>query len=260
MNVKGFLSPVILVFFFNLFTINKSYSGTPQTADAVLPTPNAIFEKHIEAVGGRTVIQSKQSKTLKGTLHIAAMNLTGELNVMAAAPDKIITNVKIPQFNMTSIEGYDGNTGWKMDPTAGNKILTGEELAAIAKKADFYADNLNMGKDSTTTKTLELLDVDGEEQYKVLLVNKQGEEIFLYFSKKTGLLRGKESIESTAYGKLPTKLKINHYTEHEGMKIVTDLSSTQGGVETIIKFNSISFNKIPDSTFATPKEILQLKN
>lgn len=246
------------VLFFAGCAVAKVYADGVKTSKTKLPTAEVLFEKHLEAIGGKTLIASKSSKTLKGSLTIASMGVSGELNVVASAPDKIVTNVKLVQLNTTSNEGYNGTTAWKLDPMAGNKILEGNDLEAVKKKSDFYADSLNLGKNLAKQETVDLVKIDGEEQYKVLRVNKNGEENFLYFSKATGLLIGKESIESTAYGKLPTVLKIKAYNQYEGLKIANHLVVMQGGVETVIKFDSVSFNDVPESAFAIPKEIQPL--
>lgn len=223
-----------------------------------LPTPAALYAKHVQAMGGKQRIQAKTSRTLKGSLDIAAMGVSGELEVVTSAPDKMLTQVKIPKFNSTTREGYNGNVAWKVDPMAGNKVLSGDELDAIKRQADFYADTLNLGKGSSRQETLGLLDVDGDAQYKVMLVNNKGDESFLYFSKETGLLSGKESMEATAYGKLPTRVKIKNYADYEGLKAATHLIVLQGGVETVVKFDSISFASVAENTFDTPKEIQAL--
>ena len=255
--LKELFVKFLVVCFFSL-SVMQVYADVNKKQTSNLPSPAALFEKHIQAVGGKKTIQSNNSKTFKGTMNIAAMGVSGELHVVASAPNRIVTNVRIAQLNMVTSEGFNGTLAWKIDPMAGNKILEGGALAAVKDKSDFYADNLNLGKNTAKQETIDLVEVDGEKQYKVLLVNKNGSESFLYFSKETGLLKGTESMESTAYGILPTVLRIKSYAEVEGMKVANHLVVTQGGVETVIKFESVSFAPVAENAFDLPKEIQSL--
>ncbi len=69
------------------------------------------------------------------------MGIEGNLQVLAAAPNKIKTTIELGQYGK-SLSGYNGTVGWSMDPMSGNRILEGEALQQMIARADFYGNGL----------------------------------------------------------------------------------------------------------------------
>jgi len=156
--------------------------------------------------------------------------------------------------------GFNGSIAWSMDPESGNRILSGEALQAMDEKSNFYADNLQLGKDATKQKTVDVVTFNGVEQYRVFLLNKNGEESYLYFSQKTGLLSGVDRIELSAMGKVPTQIRFSNYVQLDGLKTVRRISISQNGVESTIVINSVSYDDLATNAFDLPSEIKAILN
>ena len=218
-----------------------------------LPSPKTLFKQHVEAVGGKRAIKATKQRTLNGTFTIAAMGLAGPLNTVAAAPNKIATSVDMGQFGV-SRSGFDGVTGWSMDARNGNQVLAGDALAAMQNTADFYSD-LNLGKDTTEKETVGVADIDGEPHYRVRLVNKEGDENYLYFSKKTGLLGGIDRMDATPMGKVPTQVRMRNYVKANGLQSPRAIATNQNGIESVIQIESISYGTVKQGAFEVPPEI-----
>ncbi|MDN4504343.1 hypothetical protein QX776_18180 [Alteromonadaceae bacterium BrNp21-10] len=225
------------------------------TSDA-LPSAKALFTKHIEAVGGEEKLRENHARTVTGTFKIPAMGVNGTLVAVAAAPNKMSSVVDLGPMGK-SFEGYNGTRGWSINGMTGNQLLEGDALKALQARADFYAD-LHLAGDSVKQQTVEIATIDGEENYRVLLVSAEGNESFLFFSKTTGLLTGKESMEKTPYGVLPTTVKISDYSEFAGLKFAKKVVTSQGGFDSILQIDSVSFADIAENAFDMPAEIQAL--
>lgn len=239
------------------FAVN-SYSQTIEESSADnLPLPSVLIEKYINAIGGEQAIKAHTVKTINGKMIIKVMGIEGNLKVVAQVPNKMKTTVELGQYGK-SLSGYDGKIGWSMDPMSGNRILEGEALKQMISRADFYGNNLHLSKDAVKMETVQSIPSDNGEQFKVLLVNSNGEEKYLYFSKETGLLSGIDMMELSSMGKVPTQIRLSNYVETDGVKTSRTIKSTQNGVETIIQIDSASYDPISENAFDLPTEIQSL--
>ncbi len=236
------------------FAVNSYSQSEKESAAGDLPLPGALFKKHIDAVGGEQALRAHTTKTINGKLHIKAMGIEGNLHIVAEAPDKIKTTIELGQYGK-SLSGYDGTVGWSMDPMSGNRILEGEALKQMIARADFYNSDLNLGKDAVKLETVQTVNFDDGEQHKVLLVDANGEESYLYFSKETGLLSGIDRMETGAMGKMPTQIRLSNYLETDGIKTPRKITSVQNGGETVIEIDSVSYNALAENAFDLPVEI-----
>lgn len=236
------------------FTVNSYGQSTEESAVGDLPLPSVLFEKHISTIGGEESLRALTAQSIHGKLIIKAMGIEGNMHVISAVPNKIKTTIELGQFGK-SISGYDGKVGWTMDPMAGNMILEGEALKQMMTRADFYSNNLHLGKDALKLETVQTVNFDDAEQFKVLLVDADGEESYLYFSKETGLLSGVDKMELGMMGKAPTQIRMSNYVETNGIKTARLIKSSQNGVETIIELDSVSYEALADNVFDLPIEI-----
>ena len=236
------------------FTV-KSYSQTiEESAIDSLPNPGVLFAKHIDAIGGEQSIRVHTTKTIDGKLLIKAMGIEGNIHIIASAPDKLKTTIGLGQYGKSN-SGYNGTVGWAMDPMSGNKILEGEALKQMIARADFYGNSLYLGKDAVEKETVETVTFEDGQQYKVLLVDENGEESYLYFSKETGLLSGIDKMEIGTMGKAPTQIRLGNYVEYGGVKTAHRITSSQNGVETIIEIDSVSYAPLAENAFDLPEEL-----
>ena len=199
-------------------------------------------------------LKAHTTKTINGKLLIKAMGIEGNMQVAAEAPNKIKTTVELGQYGK-SLSGYDGKVGWSMDPMSGNRVLEGEALQEMIARADFFGNNLHLGKNAVKLETVQTVNFEDGEQFKVLMVDTNGEESYLYFSKETGLLSGIDMMQLGAMGKMPAEIRMGNYVESDGVKTAHRISSTQNGVETIIEIDSVSYNPLSENAFELPAEI-----
>jgi hypothetical protein len=242
-----------------LITFSHSAYSDPieESAEKSLPLPSVLFAKHIEAIGGEKLLLKYTTRTITSTLLIKAYGIEGDLNIIAEAPNKMKTTVDLGPMGM-SLSGFNGSIGWSIDAMTGTKILDGAALKTMTNKANFYADNLQLGKNTIRQRTVDVTTFNGGEQYRVFLLNDKGEESYLYFSKESGLLTGMDQMELGAMGMMPTQIRLSNYVELDGLKTVSRISSLQNNVETIIEINSVSYEKLSKNAFDLPLEIQAL--
>ncbi|MGL1955729.1 MAG: hypothetical protein OCD00_00220 [Colwellia sp.] len=240
-------------------TVNANSAPIDDSSVDNLPLPSILFAKHIEAIGGEQSIAAHTISTVNSKLIINAYGIEGSLQVIAAAPNKLTTTVELGPLGV-SRSGFNGSVGWSMNAMSGNELLEGEALHAMIMKADFYADNLHLANGVIKQKTVEIATFADGKHYRVLLVNAKGEESFLFFSTKTGLLSGMDRMEQGASGSVPTQIRLGNYVEFDGMKTARRVSSSQNGVETIIEITAISYNELAPNAFDLPVEIQAMIN
>lgn len=235
--------------------INSSFGqSSDESAADNLPLPSSLIDEHVEAMGGEAAIRAHDERTVSGTLKIQAYGIDGDINIASAAPNKLKTTVGLGQFG-NSLSGYNGSVGWSMDPMSGNRVLQGDALQGMIDNADFYGNNLHLGKNAVMMKTIEKVTFNDTEHFRVVMVDADGNEQYLYFSEETGLLSGVDTMAMSATGITPTQIRMEKYKEFGGVQVAMKIISSQNGVDTVIEFDTVSYDDLTDNTFDLPEEI-----
>jgi hypothetical protein len=121
---------LVLLLSCTIATGGLARAASAQTADAILA-------RVIEARGGAAKIRTVQSVRLTG--HVALSSaLSAPLIVEQRRPAMIREELVVQ--GKTIVRGYDGTTGWTIDPfgtPSGVRPLTGDELKNMAAEAEF---------------------------------------------------------------------------------------------------------------------------
>jgi outer membrane lipoprotein-sorting protein len=124
-------SPTIVLF----LSCAIATSGFPRAATA--QTADAILARVTEARGGAAKIRTLQSVRMTG--HVALTSaLSAPLIVEQRRPAMIREELVVQ--DKTIVRGYDGTTGWTIDPfatPAGVRALAGDELKNMSAEAEF---------------------------------------------------------------------------------------------------------------------------
>ena len=214
-------------------------------ANDQLPSPEEIVARYIEALGGEEAIRAHTSRTVKGSVEIPAMGMTGQTTAYFIAPDKMIVKSETPGMG-ESVQAYNGEIGWIEDPMQGAQILEGEMLAQMKRQARFYADleRADLFPQQTTAGETEW---NGQAVYQLDVVDLDGNETSQYFAKETGLLIGAEGTQTNAMG--PMAITIGDYQEFGGVLIATSTSTNlvSMAMEFITTVESVTYGDIDPS-------------
>lgn len=227
-----------------------------QAPQAALPAARDIINKYIEATGGSAAFKSVSSMRAKGVFTITGQQISGELEMMAARPNKLLTRITITAIGLAE-EGYDGKVGWSIDPFRGPALITGRGLDERADEAWFDAPlhGTDLVKEMTVVGRE---DFDGRPVYRVKVVSLRGTEQFELFDEKTGLQAGVEATRETPLGIIPTVTMFRDYQRFGQLTFPSKVVQRIMGQEQIFTFTLYEFNSVPPSVFELPAPIKAL--
>ena len=230
----------------------------PPAAQATAPLPSAkqVVDKFVEAMGGAVAFKGVTSMYARGTFTITGQNMSGEVEMMAARPNKLLTRITVSAIGLIE-EGYDGKVGWSNDPFRGPAIVTGRGLDERADESWFDAPlhGADFIKEMTVVGREEF---DKRQVYRLKTVSNRGVETFELFDVDTGLQAGSEAVRETPFGNVPTTTFMRDSQRFGPLKFPSTVVARVLGQEQIVTFRTYSFNSVPPSAFDLPAPIKAL--
>ena len=221
-----------------------------------LLTPAAIFQRYVNAIGGEALIRSHTSTTMQGTFGIAAFGLTGALTMYSAAPNLALQVIDLGGLGQVR-SGFDGTTGWNMDPLQGNTVITGDALKALIERSNYYL-SLGLLDAVEFAETVEKTSINGEEVYKVDVANAVGGKTSLYFSSTSAYLLRTQTVVPSPLGSVPVTQDFSDFKSFGGFMVPTSLHIDQAGQLITMQFDSVSYDDVDPSVFDLPPAIQAL--
>jgi hypothetical protein len=165
-----------------------------------LPAPEALLQRHIEALGGDAALRKAQSLSFKGEVNLSFLKAKAPIEFLFQAPDRFYCLfryhhaffgfLKVPFFAKRQAEcGYDGTNGWLVDFERKVEPLYGTDEAFMRGLLDKFSP-LCFSRKFTLTRTLDVVKFADRDCYRVLLVYPFGEHAFEFYDVKSGLLAG----------------------------------------------------------------------
>ena len=229
-----------------------------QAAPAAAPLPSGrdVVAKHIAAIGGEAAFKAVKSVHAKGTFELPAQGVKGDLEILAARPNKMINRVEIPGVGHVE-SGFDGKNAWSIDPLAGPSLLSGRALTEMGEDAwfDGALHSSDRVKELTTVAKVEF---DKKQAYQVKVVHTSGVEQTEYYDVETGLLIGSESQRETPMGVLPVKAMYREYQKFGGLQQPTVLVQSTMGIDQVLHIATYEYNTVPATAFDPPPAVKAL--
>jgi hypothetical protein len=223
-----------------------------------MPTAEEVFKKHIEATGGMDAWKAKKSMHATGMMRFPSAGIEGKMVVKATLPNLMLMTMDLTGIGLVSA-GFDGTTGWSINPMAGPTILDGKALEDMRRQADFQRELLlatNPGKSEVLGPAM----FGTTEVWNVTVREAEGRETTNLYDRKTGLLVGTVMKVASPMGEVPVTMAMNQYTDFDGVKWPKmALSWTPVGQQEIVT-ETIAWNAVPESEFALPPEIVALRD
>lgn len=234
----------------------KADPAAKPEAAAKLPPAKEIIAKFVKAIGGEEAFAKVGSQQAKGRFEMAAQGITGNLEVFAKRPNKLIVKINIPAIGDIAT-GFDGKVGWSVNAATGPALMEGKQLAQMLEEADF--DHiLHNAKDFKSMETLEIAQFEGHECYKLKLVRKSDAELTEYYDTKTGFLVGYVGTQESPLGPLVVTNILSEYKKFGDVMFATKVIQKMGPIEQVMTINSFELNKVADSAFELPEPIKAL--
>lgn len=225
----------------------KSSSASPDN----LPTADDLFDRSMQASGGREGWLKLTSLHIKGEVEIASSAVSGTMDIYSQAPSKVSECLRF-EAGVFFCRAYDGAIAWQDDSQSGLKDLQGKDLEDMKRDADFYS-AINEKKKYSSTRTTGESDFNGAKVYVVEAIRTDGKKFELYFSKETGLETG-----SKEFGGADAQTKTLYYDNYKSIaiadvKLPTKIRSVTDTADIRFNVEEIEPNpQIPDATFHMP--------
>lgn len=232
--------------------------AAPPAATQKLPSAGDVFARYRLAIGGEAAIRKYTSRTTTGRFELPAQGIGGVFEMLASAPDRM--RIRIDLGGLGSMQrGYDGTTGWALDPAVGPRVLSGGELDEMRHSADFYYD-LHDPATFKSAAVLERAPFEGRDCYAVRIVRPTGFEVTEYYDVASGLLSGFRMSSTSSMGTVPSVVTVlEDYKPFGGVQTATRARQRAMGIESIMTVTSVDYAPIAASAFAPPAEIQALR-
>lgn len=232
-------------------------AAAQQPAGDTLPSAAELVARHVAAVGGEAAVRRHHSSRMTGTLEMPGMGLRGEVTVIAVAPYGTQMRVVIPGLGEIA-SGFDGTTGWSMNPMQGPRLLEGSELARLRDETDFHGELLRAQRAATSRRTVARTELGGQPCYRVEVTWASGRQSAECYAVASGLLVGGWSHEVTATATMDVTTTLGDYREVDGVKFPTTMRLRVGPQEQLLTFTDIVLDDADPSAVAPPAAILAL--
>lgn len=218
-----------------------------------LPPAAQLMEAYTKAVGGEEAWKKLPGMHTTGTYAVPSMGLSADFNIWGSRPAKSLMIVTIPGMGEMR-QGFDGTTGWAIDPMQGARVLSGNELKAAQDEAGMD-NSIRLPKNFTSVETVEKTTLGGKECYKVKLVWKSGRETFDCYSTADGMMVASVATQDSPMGSVEAVTLMSDYKAFGEIKVPTRMTISMMGMEQVLSINSIEFVAVEDAKFELPAEI-----
>jgi hypothetical protein len=199
---------------------------------AAIPTVDQVFDRYIEAAGGRTAQEHVATLRMTGSM-MSSEGWTAPLEIDAKSPGKSLSTFELQGPWRTS---FNGTAGWSQD-NQGVHALDGSELALFRLKSSFYRPQalkaLYSGLVFVGTDTI------GGHVASVVEGRLTGAGVQrLFFETESGLLVRVTASTETPFGPLPEEFDLEDYRSVGAVKlpfVVSDLKPDFSSVDRVEK-------------------------
>jgi hypothetical protein len=151
----------------------------------ITPEARAALDRYVAASGGRASLDAIHTTHMK--LTITAFGLTGRTDSWLESPDHRGSEVALGPFKL--LDGYDGTTGWRTDPSGKLIVLDGKDLEEASGSAWFENDRWLAPDQGGGKVTLAGVERDSNGTYTVIEATPPtGRTRRVYLDQKTWLI------------------------------------------------------------------------
>lgn len=230
-------------------------------ATATLPDGRALLRAFVAASGGVKGLEGIENAIVRSTYAVPAQSMEGTITIAFAKPDKIRSTGEMGGLGKIE-QGFDGTTGWAIDPMSGPRILEGLQLDQLRNSETNIFNLQSLDAQYEEVETLGRAPFAGKEAWEVRLVA-DGRPSTAYFDAETGLMIGMKTTVASQVGVIPAVITLSDYKTFGKLKLASrSMQSVLGGmIEATSTIDAIDFNVPADElpSFTPPPEILALK-
>jgi hypothetical protein len=217
-------------------------------------TAEELVAKNIQAKGGLEKLKALQSVRMSGTQDNDGFKA-------AVAQENKRPNLVRETFalqGMTSIQAYDGYSGWQVRPFGGRKdpeLMGEEDLRGLLLDADFDGPLVDYKEKGNKIESLGHDTVDGDDTYKLKVTLKNGDILYYYLDPDTYLAIREEGQLFLRGSVQEFAVNLGSYKPVNGVMFPFSVASGPKGVDNLptTTYDKIEVNvALEDTKFAVP--------
>jgi hypothetical protein len=223
----------------------------PERVNPENPTPDAVFDKYINAIGGAARAGALKTYNAKGMYSgYETEHVPYPVEIFAQAPDRRTTIVDA--FFGRSTRTFDGREGW---------IASGDKPVPLFQLHGGNLDGARIDATLTFPGGIRQLSqtwrvgqtVIDRKQVRVIQGTRNGHPVTLYFDPESGLLLRVVRFVDTVVGSVPTQIDFADYKEVGGVQIPHQWKWTWTDGQTTMDLTEVRINTPIDSArFSRP--------
>lgn len=207
-------------------------------------TPDVIFDKFINAIGGKEKVLS--IKDIKQVLNGSIQGINISIELYQKSPNKLYQ--KLDAGVMQQETKFDGEKGYSAGMGQTVKI-EGDELDLMKSQAAMNLE-LNYKEYNVTPEVAGLEKIDGKDYYRVKFSLPSKKSFTRYYEVNSGLLSRLVTSIDTPQGSFTQTTVYDDYKDVDGVKMPHKLIQGMMGQNLILEVKSIEVNKgLDDSMF-----------
>jgi hypothetical protein len=215
---------------------------------ANVPSPDQIFAKYADALGGASAIGKLSTRVENGTISLGGRQLP--IDIFSKVPGKRMTVIHMPKGD--SITTYDGDSGWTSVPDRPTRDIPGPEAASVRAETDLQLpiDFKQLFSELRTGKPEKIGDHD---VFVVSGLNAGQPAGKFYFDEHSGLLLRLLRYVDSPLGRNPTQIDYADYRDQGGVKIPFQRTIARPGARSAIQIEQAKDNvTVDDAKFTKP--------
>lgn len=220
-----------------------------------LPPAEALFERHVEQVGGREVFEKLETRLMEGSFK-SSMGVAAFATMYFEKPNRLAVLLEVPGAQTVSTV-YDGEVGWRQ--TGGVvELVEGAELTDLVESADFFGE-LNWKRRYTNLRTVEAGRFDGRLTYRVAYESVAGKRGFHFFDEESGYFFGTQTTTTMGGQERGIFVTLRDYEPFGEVKFPTVIRQ-QLGTDIVVtyEFSRIDFETKRPELFERPARVTEL--
>lgn len=217
--------------------VSARSSGAARAADGT----GKVLDRCAKAMGGEKALRKVTSWQVRGTV-TRGDGRTGSFGASARVPGQFWQELRVGSD--VYAEAFNGKSGWRQDPGAGLRTLTGGAGRDFQAEARFRCVRwLEWKKDKSRLADAGPATLNGRAVRKVLLVTRRNVRIALYFDDGTGLLAGEE----IPAGNGLRRYEYSDYRPVQNLRLPFAVTVTDGRDTFRIALETIRLNAPPEA-------------
>lgn len=210
-------------------------TSVPEVSAEDLPTADELFEKHIEAIGGKDAVFAQTSRRISGVYQGPPFEFPVRLTIWQDSPNRFHLRLAEPAGATMDI-GFDGKTGWRAVSGASAQELKGQDLAELRQTADFFGES-NYAVRYPERETVGTATLGGKPVHVVAVKTIDGRDMYVMFNTETGLFTGTRTKFVDPSGAAREMISIvSEYEDAGGVLYPRRIEQLIGGLEQRITY------------------------